>query len=254
MTARFASLLLAIGLTGALAAMPAAAADPGAMTLAAAVENASRPAPQRARDRYRHPLETLRFFGIRQDMTVVEIWPGGQGGYYRRILEPYLVAEGHYVPVQQSGPFPDTVPGVPYGAVDMVLVFRAHGFTIYDRPPQAYIDAIHAMLKPGGVFGIVDHKGNEAVPQAEKGDNGYVNESFVIGMAEKAGFRLEAGSDVNRNPRDRKDHPRGVYSLPPTLAGTLPFTEAREHFLAIGESDRFTLRFGKPAEEVDTPP
>ncbi|RMD87128.1 MAG: hypothetical protein D6807_08440, partial [Alphaproteobacteria bacterium] len=152
------------------------------------------------------------------------------------------------IPVSGRSDFPRPLAEVPAGSADRVLVFRAHGFTIYDRAPQTYIDAIYAMLRPGGVFGIVDHKGKEAVPQAEKGDNGYVNESFVIGMAEKAGFRLEARSDVNRNPRDTKDHPHGVYSLPPTLAGTLPFTEARERFLTIGESDRFTLRFRKPAE------
>ncbi len=216
-------------------------------SLRAVVESEARPAAQRARDRYRHPLETLRFFGLAPDMTVVEIWPGGQGGYYRRILAPYLAAEGRYIPVPQSSPFPDRVPEVPYGEVDLVLVFRAHGFMIYDRPAQAYFDAIQAMLRPGGVFGIVDHKGDEAVPQDPRARNGYVNESHVLMMAEKAGFILEARSDINRNPEDTKNHPRGVYSLPPTLAGTLPFTDARARFLAIGESDRFTLRFRKPA-------
>ncbi len=217
--------------------------------LAATIADADRPASQRARDRYRHPLRTLSFFGVAPDMTVVEIWPGGQGGYYRRILAPYLAEQGRYIPVPQSSPFPDPVPGVPYGEVDMVLVFRAHGFMIYDRPAQAYFDAIHAMLRPGGVFGIVDHKGDEAVPQDPRARNGYVNESHVLMMAEKAGFRLDARSDVNRNPKDSKDHPHGVYSLPPTLAGSLPFTPARERFLAIGESDRFTLRFRKPVRE-----
>ncbi len=220
---------------------------PGAR-LAAVIAGEDRPAAQRARDRYRHPLETLSFFDVAPTMTVVEIWPGGQGGYYRRILEPYLAPGGRYIPVPQSSPFPDPVPTVPYGEVDMVLVFRAHGFMIYDRPAQAYFDAIHAMLRPGGVFGIVDHKGDEAGPQDPRARNGYVNESHVLEMARKAGFRLEARSDVNRNPKDTKDHPRGVYSLPPTLSGTLPFTAARARFLAIGESDRFTLRFRKPAE------
>lgn len=217
--------------------------------IAARVADGGRPGTHKARDRWRHPAETLAFFGIEPGMTAVEIWPGGQGGFYRRILEP-LIGEGggRYIPVTQGTPFPDAVPGLPYGAVDMVLVFRAHGFMIYNHPAQDYVDALYAMLRPGGILGIVDHAGDEAVPQDPKGENGYVNESHFRAMAEKAGFRLIAESAINRNPRDTKNHPRGVYSLPPTLAGTLPTTEERQKFLDIGESDRFTLKFIKPAE------
>lgn len=246
---RFAALLLCL----APAIAPSQTAEH--QTASVATQNAlrtliaseTRPDEQRMRDPYRHPFETLTFFGIDPAATVVEIWPGGPGGYYRRILEPLLrQGGGRYVPVENDSPFPATVPELPYGDVDIVLVFRAHGFLIYEHPAQDYVDALFAMLKPGGVLGIVDHKGDEAVPQDPKGENGYVNESHFRSMAERAGFRLIASSDVNRNPRDTKDHPRGVYSLPPTLGGTLPFTAARQRFLAIGESDRFTLKFVKP--------
>ncbi len=199
------------------------------------------------RDKYRHPLETLTFFGIEQDMTVVEVWPGGQGSWYREIIEP-LVGEGGgtYIPVTRDEAFMMEEDQVPYGQVDMVLVFRAHGFMIYDKPVQNYVDALYAMLKPGGIFGIVDHAGDETIPQDPEGVNGYVNETFFKGMAEKAGFVLLAEADFNRNPKDTKDHPRGVWSLPPTLLGTKDGTEERQIFLEIGESDRFSLKFYKP--------
>lgn len=215
--------------------------------LHALIESDERPDSYKERDRYRHPLETLTFFGIDPAMTVIEIWPGGQGGFYRRILAPMIdEGGGRYVPVTDDSGFPDTVAGVPYGEADMVLVFRAHGFMIYEHDAQVYVDALYKMLKPGGVFGIVDHAGDESVPQDPEGENGYVNESHFLALAEKAGFVLVESSDINRNPNDSKDHPRGVYSLPPTLAGSLPLTEARRKFLAIGESDRFTLKFKKP--------
>lgn len=216
-------------------------------SLKALIESDARPESHRARDKWRHPLETLSFFGIEPSMTVVEIWPGGQGGYYRRILAPFLEAGGgRYVPVTDDSPFPGDVPGLPHGETDMVLVFRAHGFMIYDHDAQLYVDALYRMLKPGGIFGIVDHAGDERVPQDPEGRNGYVNESHFLGLARNAGFELIESSDVNRNPKDGKDHPRGVYSLPPTLAGSLPFTDERQKYLEIGESDRFTLKFRKP--------
>lgn len=236
-------------------AMPALAQDHGASSTEtrAKIEvlvAGDRPDAHKARDRWRNPVETLVFFGIEPGMTVAEIWPGGQGGFYRRILEPLIEAGGgRYIPVNEDTPFPAAVPDLPHGAVDLVLVFRAHGFMIYNHPAQDYVNALYHMLRPGGVFGIVDHAGDESVPQDPKGENGYVNESHFRAMAEKAGFRLIAQSDINRNPRDTKDHPRGVYSLPPTLAGTLPLSKDRQAFLDIGESDRFTLKFIKPMEE-----
>ena len=212
-----------------------------------AVAAEDRPERHTARDRYRNPVETLSFCRLNEASTVVEIWPGGQGGWYRRIVSP-LVEEsgGTYIPVTADRNFLDREKSVPYGEVDLVLVFRAHGFMIYDKPAQNYVNAIYRMLRPGGSLCIVDHAGDESVPQDPDGENGYVNESHFRAMAERAGFELLETSDHNRNPADTKDHPRGVYSLPPTLAGTRSGTEEREQFLAIGESDRFTHRYIKP--------
>ena len=207
---------------------------------------ADRPERQTKRDKYRHPVETLKFIGIEPDMTVAEIWPGGQGGWYRAILEPFFEAKGTYIPVRSRSDFPGTLEDFPYGKVDMVMVFRAHGFMIYRNPAQEYVNAIFSMLKPGGILTIVDHAGDENIPQDPKGENGYVNESHFRAMAAKAGFVFLTESDVNRNPKDDKNHPRGVFSLPPSLQGSLPLTGERKKILEIGESDRFTLKFYKP--------
>lgn len=201
----------------------------------------------RARNRYRHPLETLTFFEVRPDQVLVEIWPGGQGGWYRSILEPFFAGgPGTYIPVLDASAFPGPVAEVPDGTADTVLVFRAHGFLIYDNPAQAYYDAIFRMLKSGGIFGIVDHRGNEAVPQDPRAEDGYVNQSHVVMLAQNAGFELVDQAEINANPLDTKDHPDGVYSLPPTLRGTTLNRGLRERMLTIGESDRMTLKFRKP--------
>ena len=211
------------------------------------IENDARPEKQKARDQYRRPLETLSFCGIEPDMTVVEIWPGGQGGWYRRMIEPLMnEGGGRYFPVSGRSAFPADVEDLPYGNVDMVLVFRAHGFMIYDEPAQQYVNAVYSMLRPGGQLCIVDHAGDEAIPQDPTGENGYVNESHFKMLAEEAGFELVATSEHNRNPADTKDYPRGVWSLPPTLSRTIPGTSARKKFLEIGESDRFTHKYAKP--------
>ncbi len=205
---------------------------------------------QVARDKYRRPLETLTFFGIEPHMTVVEVWPGGQGSWYRAIIEPLFEgAEGRYIPISGGSDFPDQVDDVPYGEVDLVMVFRAHGFMIYDAPAQDHVDALFAMLRPGGILGIVDHAGDEAVLQDPDANSGYVNESHFFAIAKRAGFRILAASDHNRNPADDKDHPRGVYSLPPSLSGTRNDPEARVGFQEIGESDRFTHKYYKPPAE-----
>jgi predicted methyltransferase len=209
------------------------------------IDSPNRSEDARARNQYRNPLETLDFFDVRPELTVVEIWPGGQGGWYRSILEPYISGRGTYLPVRSTSEFPNPVSNVPAGTADRVLVFRAHGFIIYDPPIQSNYDAIYAMLKPGGIFGIVDHRGDESVPQDPTGEDGYINQSYVIELAENAGFELLDQAEINANPLDTKDHRDGVYSLPPTLRGTTLNRRARARFLEIGESDRMTLKFIK---------
>lgn len=255
-----------------LATTPAIAADTAAAKLDAAIASPHRPDAQRARDPYRHPKETLLFFGLRPDMTVVEIAPGA--GWYSEILAPFLKGGGHYIAAHNdpAGPegaqkqraafiarmeaHPDhygkvtvssfgrgvDAPVAAPGSADMVLTFRnVHNWISSDFAAQAF-RIFFAALKPGGVLGVVDHRLPEDRSQPASG--GYLKESAVIALAEAAGFRLDARSDVNANPKDSADWPKGVWTLPPTL--TLG-DENREHYLAIGESDRMTLRFVKPA-------
>ncbi|MFT7472896.1 MAG: putative methyltransferase [Kiritimatiellia bacterium] len=212
------------------------------------IESPERGAGLQARNQYRNPLETLDFFEVTPDLTVVEIWPGGQGGWYRSILEPYIQSSGNYIPVRESPEFPESVPQVAANSADRVLVFRAHGFMIYEHPAQDYFDALYGILKPGGIFGIVDHRGNEAVPQDPEGESGYVNQSHVIMLAENAGFELIGQAEINANAADSKDHPEGVYSLPPTLRGSFINRRQRGRMQEIGESDRMTLKFTKPLQ------
>jgi len=200
----------------------------------------------KARNQYRNPLETLEFFEVLPELTVVEIWPGGQGGWYRSILQPFIEGKGTYIPVRDASAFPEPVAEVPDNYADRVLVFRAHGFMIYEPPAQSYYHAIYSMLKPGGIFGIVDHRGDENIPQDPTGENGYVNQSHVIMLAENAGFELLSESEINANPLDTKNHPEGVYSLPPTLRGSLLNRSLRASMREVGESDRMTLKFIKP--------
>jgi predicted methyltransferase len=132
------------------------------------IESPDRGAGLQARNQYRNPLETLDLFEVTPDLTVVEIWHGGQGGRYRSILEPYIQGNGIYIPVRESPEFPASVPQVAANSADCVLVFRAHGFMIYEHPAQDYFDALYGLLKPGGIVGIVDHRGNEDVLQDPK--------------------------------------------------------------------------------------
>jgi predicted methyltransferase len=224
------------------------------------------------RDRYRNPYETLAFFGVKPTDTVVEIWPGG--GWYTEILAPYLAPAGNYhvaAPdqglngvrkLQQANPavygrvqlanFPVWSPGdtkVPDGSVDVVLTFRnVHNWRMgYQRNNQDYsaeaFRQIFAMLKPGGTLGIVDHRLPENADAAREQTSGYVKASTVRRLAEQAGFRFAASSELNANPRDTADWPQGVWTLPPSLRLG---DQDRERYLAIGESDRMTLKFVKP--------
>lgn len=228
-----------------------------------------RPAAESARDVYRNPYETLTFFGITPEATVVELFPGG--GWYSAILAPYLKDEGHFVAAHWNldapnapsyfatvrGRFEDRFgdieiisfdpPALPsLGApesVDLVLTFRnVHGWKRAGSFDDI-LSAVHSVLKPGGVFGIVGHRLPEAADEDPEARSGYVKQSWVIAQAEAHGFRFEAASEVNANPADTADHPNGVWNLPPSL--DIAEGGDVEAYRAIGESDRFTLRFVK---------
>ena len=233
-----------------------------------------------ARDQYRHPAQTLAFFGVKPDMTVLEIWPSG--GWYTEILAPYLRANGQYVAVV-NGPayattdktrdawtetnaklrakvaaradaygspvFLEVDPKAPVlgepGSADAVLTFRnVHNWVMQDTQAE-WFEAFYEVLKPGGVLGVVDHRARDGAPPEEMKTSGYLPEEAVIAMAIRAGFRLEARSEVNANPKDTANYEKGVWTLPPRL--TLGDVD-RDKYLAIGESDRMTLRFVKPTE------
>lgn len=239
-----------------------------------AIAGAHRSDASRARDQYRHPKETLLFFGLRPGMTVVEISPGG--GWYTDILAPVLKDKGLYIAAhnnpngpagqqRQRAAFKERLAANPDmfgkavvtsfgkgiehniaapGSADMVLTFRnLHNWMGAGFAEEA-LRAFHTALKPGGILGIVDHRLPEDRDSEASRRSGYVKQSDVIRMAEAAGFRLDASSEINANPKDKADHPKGVWTLPPTMA--LGDTD-RDAYAAIGESDRMTLRFVKPA-------
>jgi predicted methyltransferase len=263
---------LLVGL--AFAASPLRAQAPTDAALRAAIDGPHRSAANRARDAARHPFETLSFFGVRPTHQVVELAPGG--GWYTEILAPYLRAEGrlyaaHYAAddtdeelrksraafeaklaadparygrvvlgtLPRGGAFADL--SVPGGA-DLVLTFRNVHNWLEDGSLDAKLRAVHAVLKPGGVLGVVDHRAPPGVTLDQIIRTGYVTESLMQTRAAAAGFELAARSEINANPRDTHDHPNGIWSLPPTLRGG---DVDRERFLAIGETDRFTHRYRK---------
>jgi len=234
-----------------------------------------RPEAERARDRYRHPKATLLFFGIRPEMTVLEVWP--EPGWYTDIIAPLLRDRGkYYGAVMQPDPSSQYVSArleayrnklasnptlygnasivtfptnggdvVPPGSVDMVVTFRnMHNWMARGTAPQVFATIFKA-LKPGGVLGVTDHRGNPAVPQDPKAKSGYVSEEYAIQFIEAQGFKLAGSSEVNANPKDTKDYEQGVWTLPPTYRLG---DKDREKYAAIGESDRFTLKFVKPAK------
>jgi predicted methyltransferase len=262
--------------------LPAQVLDAGTgAALDAAIGGAHRSEANKARDRYRHPKETLAFFGFRRDMTVVEIWPGG--GWYTEILAAALNGSGKLYAAQYSvnppfgyqrsefGSFlrklaetPDVYQDViitslafpyelniaPRESADLVVTFRnVHNWFDpgYGRDAdQLAFVAMFDALKPGGILGVVDHRWPDAATEDAQASNGYLSEERVIVYAEAAGFEFAGRSDVNRNPRDTHDHPAGVWTLPPDLALG---DRDRAEYVAIGESDRFTLKFVKPAED-----
>ena len=245
-----------------------------ATALQVIVDGQHRSAEHRARNQYRHPAETLAFFGIRDDMTVVEISPGG-GGWYTEILAPYLrengtLVAGNYdidseekyyqrnsrvfsekmaadpalydkVRVAVFDP-PHKLEAAPPGSADMVVTFRNFHNWMEDGDAEAALQGMHQMLKPGGTLGVVQHRGNPAVEQDPQADSGYVRQDYLIRLIKAAGFELVVSSEINANPKDTKDHPEGVWTLPPNF----DLGEAdREKYAAIGESDRMTLKFIK---------
>ncbi|WP_324750500.1 methyltransferase [Sphingomonas sp. LY54] len=277
-------ILAALAAGAALATAGCAAADGSASAaapraeqqaaLAAAIAAPTRTPANTVRDRYRHPAETLAFFGVKPSDTVVEIWPGG--GWYTEILAPYLAAGGGTLwaaapewglngiaKLKAANPsvygavraaafpaFDAAATRVPDGSADVVLTFRnVHNWRMgyrrddkQDYAPEAFRQAF-AMLKPGGVLGVVDHRLPESGDAERERTSGYIKVSTIRALAEAAGFRFAGASEVNANPKDSADWPKGVWTLPPTL--TLK-EQDREKYLAIGESDRMTLKFVKP--------
>ncbi len=242
--------------------------------LKAAIASKDRTAENATRDAARHPYETLTFFGIKPNMTVVELSPGG--GWYTEILAPYLRDKGKLIVAGESptstsegarkyatrlttklesnpgmygkvqrGVFevPRTYNIAPAGSADMVVTFRnIHNWTgAGDDKVKEIFKNVYTVLKPGGVFGVVDHRAPAGKPVNPK--SGYLHEAEVIKMVEAAGFKLAGKSEINANPKDTADHNQGVWSLPPVLANK---DVDREKYMAIGESDRMTLKFVKP--------
>jgi|HubBroStandDraft_1064217.scaffolds.fasta_scaffold00068_51 predicted methyltransferase len=222
-----------------------------------------RTSANRDRDASRNPYEVLHFFGLNKNMTVVEIWPGA--GYWTEILAPYLHEHGtYYAALGESSKMMDaklaTDPELygqvkltrfdgdkyaiaPDGTADLVVTFRNLHNWMDDGTAQAAFRAFFKALKPGGVLGIEDHRGRTDQPQDERAGTGYVRQDYAIALAEKAGFLYAGSSEVNANPKDTKDYPEGVWTLPPTFKlGDVD----RAKYAAIGESDRFVLKFTKP--------
>lgn len=244
-----------------------------------AINHPSRSAVNKARDVHRHPYETLSFFDVKADSTVVEISPGG--GWYTEILAPLLKEKGKYYAAHQpadatseyakrtraaymeklasdpvynavtvTGFAPDKFYEVaPAGTADVVLTFRnLHNWYEKDQGEASLLTAFktfHTALKPGGVLGVVEHRLPEAKVNTDWTDSGYMPQSMVIRVAEQAGFVLDGTSEVNANPKDTAAHPKGVWTLPPVLALK---DQDKAKYVAIGESDRMTLKFRKKAE------
>jgi predicted methyltransferase len=259
-----------------LVAAPTAAAwaaDDATAALKAAIAGPQRMPAFKARDAARHPLQELTFFGLRPNMTVVEIWPGG--GYWTEILAPYLKDRGTYYvappdraalnPREQQGYdkflaklksdpalygqvkattlWGDKFAVAPPGSADLIVTFRNLHNWMAQGTAEATLRTFYAALKPGGMLGMDDHRGRADRPQDPQAKDGYVRQDYAIALAEKAGFHLAGESEINANAKDTKDYPAGVWTLPPTLRLG---AKDREKYLAIGESDVFTLLFVKP--------
>lgn len=268
----FRLLLLPLLATAAMAA-PARAQDTEAAIDKAMTGN-HRPDANKARDKYRHPKETLLFFGLKPDMTVVEITPGA--GWYTEILAPVMRGGIYYAAVsrvtEQSSDVqrandknfraklsgdaelygkvqlsvfaPNAIEVAPAGSADMVLTFRNVHNWAKAGTVDAMFKAFYDALKSGGVLGVVEHRAKPGTAFERQIDSGYMTEAYVTETAQKAGFKLDNKSEINANPRDTADYPGGVWTLPPTLRNVADAEKPK--YLAIGESDRMTLKFVKP--------
>ena len=267
----------AISRRTAIAMIVATTGAPGAAVaqqtgLAEQIASPHRSASNRARDVWRKPLETTRFFGVEPYHRVVEILPGS-GAYWLEFLAPYLRDRGYYVAANR-----DENAGAPYvedhkrllaklaadparydkvlvtkfqadlheiappASADFVLTFRNLHNWIDRNEIESSLRAFHKALKPGGVLGVGDHRGRNDMTQEAQMRSGYVRQDFAIDLIQKGGFKLVGTSEAKANPKDTKDHENGVWSLPPTYRGG---DKDREKYAAIGESDRFLLKFVK---------
>jgi predicted methyltransferase len=251
------------------------AAGVSAASVTDALGAGHRPAEERARDAARHPVETLAFFGLAPEMTVVELWPGR--GWYTAVLAPVLEGEGRLVAAQVPADAPQEYArrlakvyadrlaadpdvygevevvsflppdrlclGAP-GSADLVLTFRNLHNWLAAGALDDVLAAAYAVLREGGTLGVVEHRAAPGTALEAMKKTGYVTEAYAIERAQAAGFRLVEKSEINANPGDTKDHPEGVWTLPPTLRLG---EQDRDRYLGIGESDRMTLRFEKPA-------
>ena len=243
--------------------------------VAMGVQGEHRSESNKARDQYRHPVETLEFFGIEDGDTVMEIWPGG--GWYTEILAPAMRDHGtliiatwdpevegqsayrYELPKKMEENFeqhpevydqvtfeyfspPDSPSLGKAGSLDVIVTFRnTHGWISADQA-QDIFNEFARVLKPGGVLGVVQHRAEEGSDSKVSAKQGYVSESTVKEIAANADFEFEASSEINANPKDTKDHSKGVWTLPPGFATG---DEDKAKYAAIGESDRMTLRFRK---------
>jgi predicted methyltransferase len=273
------AVLLSAAALSACHAAPKGAARP--TTLEAAVAGAWRSPADRARDRWRHPLESLRFWGLAPGQTVVEFWPGA--GWYTDIVAPFLAATAGtfyaadlqpadaearamveayrrkladnaslYGQARMTAFGPTSGPVAPAGSADLVLFLRnLHNWMAAGLAEKAFRDAF-AALKPGGVLGVEEHRADPSAVPDVMASSGYVAQAYVVQLAQEAGFSLAASSEINANPKDTHDHPFGVWTLPPVRRSSprgQPADPTFDHakYDAIGESDRMTLRFVKPA-------
>lgn len=256
--------LLLTGLALPLAPIIAQRAASG--PIAAAVSASTRTPANVARDKYRHPVETLTFFGVKPGQTVVEYSPSG--GWYTEILAPLLAKSGTFYALQPSGSylpkykeflaakpnvygkvrvvaFPEEAATIPAGSVDTVLTFRnVHNMVMSGKEADTF-KAFYTMLKPGGTLGIVDHRLPEGRDVALEKSSGYLKVSTIRRIAQAAGFEYAGASEVNANPKDTANWEKGVWTLPPVLRNG---ETGKAKYLAIGESDRMTLKFRKPAK------